>query len=86
MTLGSLLNRERHSSCESTATAGAPSMASPGSMVRPSAARAPSAWNMLSDTRPPVTLIGSPPSATSPIIHPGEIAAMCSKLRVRVRQ
>ncbi len=49
---------------------------SPGSIVRPSAADAPSVRNRLSETLAPVTLSGSPPSATSPIIHPGDCVAM----------
>ena len=40
----------------------------------------------LSDVRAPVTLMGSRPGTTSDIIHPGELAAIASKLRVRSRQ
>ena len=83
---GSALKRLRHSESESTATRGCPGVASPGSIARPSAAAAPSVLNRLSETRAPVTLIGSPPSATSPIIHPGDCAAISLKLRVRSRQ
>ena len=84
---GSALNRLRHSESDNTATRCCPGKALPGSMVRPIAADAPSTAKILSDTRPAVTLIGSPPSAaTSPIIHPGEIAAMPLKLGARSRQ
>ena len=86
MARGSAANCFAKTSELMTTTAVLPGMASPGISVRPSAAFTPSVVKKLSEVRAPVTFSGSSPFATKAIIHPGDSAAMASKLRVRSRQ